>query len=62
MKLKWLSYSNEYRMKLEVVLKFNRVKNEAISDFLGQMSQDWSLKWSTFTNEYRMKLERALKL
>ena len=42
MKLKWFSYSNEYRMKLEVVLKFNRVKNEAISDFLGQMSQDWS--------------------
>ena len=40
MKLKWLSYSNEYRMKLEVVLKFNRVKNEAICDFLGQMSQD----------------------
>ena len=26
--------------KLEVVLKFNRVKNEAIRYFLGQMSQD----------------------
>ena len=42
MKLKWLSYSNEYKMKLDVVLKFNRVKNESISDILGQMSQDWS--------------------
>ena len=29
-------------MKLEVVLKFNRVKNEAIRYFLGQMSQDLS--------------------
>ena len=27
-------------LKLEVVLKFNRVKNEAICDFLDQMSQD----------------------
>ena len=46
----------------EAVLKFNRVKNKVISDFLRSNESKLKLKWCTCTNEYRINLERALKL
>ena len=63
LKLKWSTFTNEYRMNLEGAFKLIQPSQEwSYKWFFRSNESRLKLKWSTFTNEYRMNLEGALKL